>query len=188
MQKYTLEPYDQEELQKGIVKNDPNILKWLYESQFPKLEKYILNNSGNSEQAKDTYQEAFITVWNKVRKGGFLPTNGTGLTGYLYQVGKNKWIDQLRSVRVKKTIDLGPQYDRATEDEEDALEDYHVQVEAEFKLLGDKCREIISRFYFKKQSMDQIAKAFQWTEATTRNNKYRCLQRLREKLNTKINK
>ncbi|MEX2513896.1 MAG: sigma-70 family RNA polymerase sigma factor [Cyclobacteriaceae bacterium] len=187
MQKFTLETYDQEEIQEGIIKNDQSVLKWLYESQFHKLEKYILNNSGSSEQAKDTYQEAYITVWNKVRKGAFHPTNGTGLTGYLYQVGKNKWIDQLRSVRVKKTTDLSPQHDRAVEDEEDVLDDYRVQVEAEFKLLGDKCREIISRFYFKRQSMEEIAKVFQWTEATTRNNKYRCLQRLREKVKTKIN-
>lgn len=187
MQKYTLEQYSQEELQEGVIKNDPNVLKWLYASQFPKLEKYIINNSGNSEQAKDIFQEAFITVWKKVRKGDFHPTNGTGLTGYLYQVGKNKWIDQLRSVKVKKTVDLGPQYDRAIEDEEDVLCDYQIQVEAAFKVLGDNCREIISRFYYKKQSMEEIAKAFQWTEATTRNNKYRCLQRLRKKLNTKIN-
>jgi DNA-directed RNA polymerase specialized sigma24 family protein len=38
---------------------------------------------------------------------------------------------------------------------------------------------VLTLYYFMKQSMSKIAAVFSWTEATAKNNKYRCLQRLR---------
>ncbi|HEY0040609.1 MAG TPA: hypothetical protein VGB71_08105, partial [Flavisolibacter sp.] len=53
-------------------------------------------------------------------------------------------------------------------------------VRENFTKLGNNCRELLNRFYFQKESLRTIALAFQWTEATAKNNKYRCLQQLRE--------
>jgi RNA polymerase sigma factor (sigma-70 family) len=183
MQESTFNPYNQEELLLGIKANDSKVLKWLYQSQYPKIEKYVLTNNGDEDQAKDLFQEAFIALWNNVKGGKFIPENGTAVTGYLFQIAKNKWLDYLRSSRYKMTTGLETKHDRS-EERENHTETLHINMADELKKLGENCREILKRFYFQKESMETIAKAFQWTEATARNNKYRCIQRLKEKMIT----
>jgi RNA polymerase sigma factor (sigma-70 family) len=184
MQKDTF--YTQEQLINGICANDAAILRWLYQSQYPKVRKYVLDNNGDEDQAKDLFQEAFVSFWNNVRENKFQPENGSALTGYLYQIAKNKWLDHLRSSQFKKTVVLQADHDREDEPEENDWQQFRTLVAAEIKHLGENCQEILRRFYFAKESMESIAKAFQWTDATARNNKYRCIQRLREKVKSQI--
>jgi RNA polymerase sigma factor (sigma-70 family) len=185
MQKYTFEKFTQEEIQEGLRINDSKILKWLYQMEFPKLERFILNNKGNEQHAKDIYQEAFVALWKNVKADKFKPENGTAIQGYLFQIGKNKWLDYLRSSKYKNTVPLENYHDGSQEESEDRESELK-QVEISFKNLGENCKELLTRFYFKKESMAIIAQAFNWTEATARNNKYRCIQRLKEKMKIKI--
>jgi RNA polymerase sigma factor (sigma-70 family) len=178
--------FTQEQLVDGIRANDAAVLRWLYQSQYPKVRKFVLDNSGDEDQAKDLFQEAFIAFWNNVKDNKFQPENSSALTGYLYQIAKNKWLDFLRSSQFKKTVLLQSDHDKIEDNEDNDWMQYRKLVAAEIKNLGDNCREILRRFYFAKESMELIAKAFAWTEATARNNKYRCIQRLREKVKTQI--
>ncbi len=182
MWKSTKKEFGQDELIKGIKGNDEKVLKWLYQTQYPKLERYVLRNNGNEDQAKDIFQEAFLSLWRRIKEKGFEPKNGTGISGYLFQIGKNKWLDHLRSFHYQNTSTLSSTFDREEIPQENPLEEYSKQVADEFQLLGKNCRELLTRFYFQNEKLEQIASFFQWTEATARNNKYRCLQKLREKL------
>ena len=49
-----------------------------------------------------------------------------------------------------------------------------------FKNLGEACKSLLSKFYFEKKSMNVIAKELALDSASTRNKKYRCMQKLRE--------
>jgi len=162
--------------------NDEKALKELYNAEFFKTENYVLQNSGTPEQAKDIYQEAFIAVWRNVQLNRFVPQNDNALAGYLYQVAKNKWIDYLRSAYHKNTVGTG---DMEREDEPVEVlpgeqSDFINQIKNGFKQLGNNCKEVLGRFYYKNENLKTIAAAMNWTEATARNNKYRCLQKLRE--------
>ncbi|RYD82846.1 MAG: sigma-70 family RNA polymerase sigma factor [Sphingobacteriales bacterium] len=53
------------------------------------------------------------------------------------------------------------------------------QVAENFKKLGANCRQLLTDFYFKKESLRTIAANFKWTEATAKNNKYRCIEKLK---------
>jgi RNA polymerase sigma factor (sigma-70 family) len=178
--------YTQEQLTRGVKNNDSSVLRWLYQSQYPKVEKFVLENKGDRDQAKDLYQEAFMAAWKNIRADKFQPENATALTGYLYQIAKNKWMDYLRSSHFKKTVTLQSEHDREDYGEENDWFQYRQLVASMIKNLGENCREILRRYYFKKESMEMIAKAFDWTEATARNTKYRCIQRLREKVKNHI--
>lgn len=186
MREFTREKYSQEDIIQGIKANDSTIIKWFYQGQFRKIEHFILTNHGDEEQAKDIYQEAFLVLWRKVKEKDFRPENGTAIAGYLYQIAKNKWLDKLRQKRRLETSSLDWQVHELPEEAgEEDMESYHQLVAAGFKELGETCRSLIQRFYFQKQSMEQIAEFFGWTPATARNNKYRCIQRLKEKLGAK---
>ena len=167
----------------AIKANDEDALKSLYEDNYFKIEMYVLNNNGTSQDAKDIFQEAFIAVWRNIQLDKFYPENEGALQGYIYRIAKNKWLDHLRSAHYKKTIKLKDAENSLTEDElPDEEVQYISEVKKKFRELGKNCREVLARFYYKKQSMKTIAEEFKWTEATAKNNKYRCLQRLRELL------
>jgi RNA polymerase sigma factor (sigma-70 family) len=163
--------------------NDEKAIQQLYTDVYPIAERHILANTGNREQAKDVFQEAFIAVWRNVRMERFTPRHDNSLKSYLMQVVKNKWIDHLRSAQHRNTVPLD---ESAFENEPDSLPAEQLEkialIKKHFGSLGDVCRELLRRFYYEKQSMSIIARAFNWTEATARNNKYRCVEKLRSAL------
>jgi RNA polymerase sigma factor (sigma-70 family) len=171
----------------AIRDNDELTLRNLYKSNFKKVEAMILKNSGTKEQAKDIYQESFITVWKNVRENKFVPGNETAINGYLYTIAKNKWMDYLRSPAYKKRVS----YDTVKmADPVHSYSENQVTVEAfekklsvvmeAFNELGEACKTLLTRFYFEKKSMKEIAIELQLDTASTRNKKYRCMQTLRE--------
>ena len=56
-----------------------------------------------------------------------------------------------------------------------------------FKKLGSSCQEILKEFYFSKTSLREIAEKLNIGEASAKNKKYRCLQKLKEIAQTQIN-
>lgn len=171
----------------AIKANDEKTLKFFYQMNYPKVESYVLMNSGNVDEARDIYQEAFIAVWRNIQLNRFEAVDETSLDRYLYQVAKNKWLDFLRSAKRKTIIPLTNDDNWVAEsvDVSEAEQAKISSIKANFKRLGEQCRDILVRFYYRKQSMRLIADAMGWTEATTKNNKYRCVQKLRQLLNTK---
>ncbi len=172
----------QERLVTAVKNNDEKVLKQLYQESFSKIEVYILKNNGTSPQAKDIYQEAFIAVWQNVKKDKFTPSNESALQGYLYQVARNKWTDYLRSSHFKKTSSMDTDFQLQDSSEENFEgEDRNMSdTMAAFRLLGDECRQLLSQFYFEKRSLREIASMFKIGEASARNKKYRCINKLRE--------
>lgn len=147
-----------------------------------------MQNNGSEDDAKDIYQEAFVAAWRNIQLDKFMPQNETSLGGYIYRIARNKWLDQLRSVKYKKTIALAEE-DRAFAEEQETAEDDSAYIEAvktNYRLLGDQCKKLLNLFYFEKESMREIAVHFSWTEASAKNNKYRCLQKLREMTTNKL--
>ncbi len=183
MPKDIFETFTQGQLTEAICQNDGKVLKWIYQKNFPKVQQLVLANSGNAEQAKDIYQDAFLAFWTNIKTGKFSPENESALSGYLYQISKNKWLDTLRSQDHKRTVyreSFAEQVEEEPEDKESSL----VRIEGAFSKLGENCRELLTRFYYQKESIASLAKYFGWTEATAKNSKYRCMEKLRSSLNS----
>lgn len=162
----------------AVLANDDKVLEALYTTNFYKAEAFVLANSGTAEEAKDIYQEAFIATWQNVKAGRFAAQNGSSLEAYLFQIVKYKWFDYLKAAKKMKMLPVDDHgFTDVIYNEEG--QHYIQKVEQHFKNLGEPCREVLRLFYFMKQSMQHIAAGFSWTEATAKNNKYRCLQRLR---------
>lgn len=185
MQQNTTQNIDSSIDQVAAIKaNDDKALNQLYQENYGKVERFILMNSGTKEHAKDIYQEAFIAVWRNIQLERFYPNSETALSGYLFQIAKNKWIDYLRSNHHKKMKVISQPIEATTEDVAHHEDDQYVEkVKKHFQDLGENCKEVLISFYYRRESMRTIAARFNWTEATAKNNKYRCLQKLRQLLN-----
>lgn len=176
--------YDVLEQVQAIRRNDETALQQLYLANYSKVESFVLNNNGSTDQAKDVFQEAFIAVWRNIQLNRFEPKNNTALDGYLYQIAKNKWMDYLRSnhhtklVRMEN-ITVAGETDDMMEEEESYLQ----AIKKHFATLGDNCRKILTMYYYENESLRTIADTMGWTEPTAKNNKYRCIQKLRELVN-----
>lgn len=176
----------QEQLVKAIQANDESVLELLYQENYYKTEKYIIENRGSQEQAKDTYQEAFIAVWENVQNDKFIPKNETAINGYIYTVAKNKWLDFLKSSRFKKTSTLETheyKIESETNSDSESLEEETNQkilkVADTFNKIGDACKKILTLFYYDSKSLKEIATELSIAEASARNKKYRCIEKLR---------
>jgi RNA polymerase sigma factor (sigma-70 family) len=173
-----------EETIRGFLHNNEGILRSLYVTVYPKVRRYVLQNNGSEEQAKDTFQEAFMAAWNNIKEGKISSKKDLNVEAYLFTIAKNKWIDQLRSLNFKKTIrQTTIHLNRFSEEEEEVVKtDEQAQLKAmkeAFTQLGAQCQKLLNLFYFERMTMDEISTELQIASASARNQKYRCMEKLR---------
>ncbi len=170
----------------AIKGNDESAMKSLYQSNFKRVEIYILANNGDEDDAKDIYQEAFIAMWRNIQLNKFIPENTASFSAYLYRIAQNKWIDHLRTRKSKRMVAIPENTDfEASDDISDEENEFVSTIKDKLGELGENCRTVLTKFYYHKQSLREISAAMNWTEATARNNKYRCIERLRALLKIK---
>jgi len=168
----------------GITDGDRGIFNDLYEYEFPKVVKLIINNSGSVDAAKDVFQDALVILIEKVY------TNKLDLTctisTYLYSICRFLWMDQLR--QNKREIPLKDDYSHLFADititEFENTPDIYEDVNNAIEILGDPCKQLLECFYYKNLSWDEIASSLGYANAASaRNQKYKCLERIRSKVN-----
>jgi len=166
--------------------NNESYIQRCYNENFVKVKAYVLRNNGSEQDAKDVYQEAFLVLWDKTSKGDTQFESDSQVSAFLYIVAKNKWLDQLGSARVRKKSDLevmslGSVIPEESEiDEESQYTEKLNQLKLAFSKLGDNCKKILSMFYYEKKSMLDIGSHMNLDSASARNQKYRCMKKLKE--------
>lgn len=169
-----------------IKANDAATLKKLYKTNFAKVKRYVLNNSGSEQQAKDVYQDAFIAMWRNVKNDKFVAKSETAINGYLFKIAKYKWLDHVRSVRYKNTtfINRDMEYDEPDIEIEEANNNRLSRLMDCIANLGERCQTLLKLFYFERKTYREIAQILQIDEAYARTAKYRCQEQLKEMTQT----
>ena len=175
----TLQNTDQ--LTAAFKSNDQKVMQEVYQHTFPKFRSHALKNSGNEAQAKDVFQEAFISCWRNIKEDKL--NANSNVEAYLFAIAKNKWVDFLRSSSFKKTVatDSFSHLTVVTEENEN-IEDKDAQIKAvrtALNQLKEGCRSLLQLFYFERKSMEEISKVMNLAPASARNQKYRCMEKLR---------
>jgi len=172
----------------GILSGNQKIFNDLYEYEFSKVVNLIIRHSGNVENAKDIFQDAIIILIEKVYSNKLDLT--CSIKTYLYSICKYLWMDQVRqNKRVMQMIKLF--------DKEYITNDISIyfhstpgifeNVNSEINKLGDPCQQLLECYYYKQMSWEEIAiKLGYASAASARNQKYKCLERIRSKVNIEI--
>ncbi len=165
----------------GIRTNDTRVLSDLYRTVYPKVRAHVLNNSGLEEQAKDIFQEAFIACWRNVKEGKV--KSDSNMEAYLFTVARNKWTDHLRSAYTRNRVStdsLAPlQLSEEPPEGQMAVDPRMERMRTAFDRLGDTCKQLLTLFYFERKSMNEISETVGLAPASARNQKYRCMEKLR---------
>jgi RNA polymerase sigma factor (sigma-70 family) len=83
------------EIIEGIKKRDNKVLTFIYKELFPGISNYILNNGGNTDDAKDAFQEAIIIIFRQIEENKLdIKSN---FENYLFGIAKLIWLKVLRS-------------------------------------------------------------------------------------------
>jgi RNA polymerase sigma factor (sigma-70 family) len=170
------------EFLQGLRTGDSLVLSALYKKHYPPVLKLILTNSGSEAQARDIYQEAVIVLYENAQDPAFTLT--CRLQTYIYSVARRLWLKQLN--RGGRTI-LFKDEDENELADVSAEVDLHRQKEQEFEKmseslekLGEPCATLIKDFYVHRKSMEEISAKFGYTNPdNAKNQKYKCLQRLK---------
>ena len=167
---------------KGILAHEAGILEYLYRQYYPVVRGYVLQNNGTADDASDVFQDGMIALWSNARAGKYESRADKGIGAYLVQICKFRWLERTRSAGFRKTTGWNPDWEAA--DETNRLSGLIRQEEISYAAqlmaqLGEKCRAILSAFYYEKKSMQEIAALQQLTPDSAKNEKYRCMQRLK---------
>lgn len=148
---------------------------------FPRFRNWMLANQGTEAEAKDLFQEGLIALWHNIKKGSYQLKPGTRLSSYLLTICQRRWYEQLKSAAKRKNQALPEGFDQA-EESFAWLEDAEKvrQLSAWLNKLGHRCQQILSLFYFEEKNMKEIADLLQLKSTSAKNEKYRCLLRLRQ--------
>lgn len=148
--------------------------------QLPDVMTLVRTHGGTRTEARDLFQDALIILHEKAQDPGFLIT--VSMAAFLYGICHNLWLAELRSKgRAGKHIDAlaaQPDNDPPTTDYEPLTQ----LAERAFAALGEKCRELLTRFYLNNEQLAAIAQAFGYAgEGAAKTRKYKCLEQAREK-------
>ena len=158
-------------------------MKGLY-AYLPVVKKFIQKNNGTKQEAEDVFQEGLVIFCKKLPDANF--ELRCSINTYLYSVCKLLWLDELKKKNKQIKNDFLPLEDKYLSEEinTDIENDKSIKTAQEAVLmLGEKCRELLQLFYFKKMSMAQIAIQLGFkTEKVAKNQKYRCIEKAKENL------
>lgn len=176
-----------------LKSGDRAAFRELYATIFPPCSNLILNNNGTMNDARDIFQESLMVLVKNLRKEGFKLS--CSIKTYLYSIMRNLWLKRLNkhkkgglSLVIDDSSDM--EFIIIQEDElaEKQEKEQQLNIVAEvLKGFKEDCRKILTAFYFKKQSMKEIAAAMNYTNQFIRVKKVRCMDALKKKVKERLN-
>ena len=160
----------------------------IYKAYYPSIEKFILSNSGSSEDAQDVFQETILILSNNVEKEDFELTST--LKTYLYSVSKNLWLKTLSKRKHITSFEasessLADIKDFSEEEREDEKK-VTSYIEKLLTKIPHHCQQMIHYVFYKNASPEKVAEELGYNNNHTVSNvKYKCIQQMKKASNEK---
>ncbi|WP_428330874.1 RNA polymerase sigma factor [Mucilaginibacter sp.] len=171
------------DLYQMLLNNDEAAYSMIYKAHYAIIKQYILKNNGSEDDVKDLFQEGIIALWDNIQSEKYAHTNDSMLHGYFRTICKYKWMEIIRNR--SKTVIIQADENLDLQSDELVLNSMIKREEIQaftdvFAGLSDKCRQILSLFYYDKKTMKQISVITGYEISSMRNEKYKCIEKLRQ--------
>jgi RNA polymerase sigma factor (sigma-70 family) len=172
----------QPDLYQLLLHNSDTAYREIYKAHYAAIRQLVLKNGGAGDDAKDVFQESVIALWDNIHSGKYRHTSEAMLHGYFRRICKFKWMEMLRGRG--RMVALGGDEDFDAFSDETILQQLVKREEIDefdriFGALSDKCREILSLFYYEKKNMKEISELTGYEVVSMRNEKYKCIEKLK---------
>ena len=173
---------NEQALLKGLAENDSKAVETLYKSHFGMIQHFVTNNNGSFDDARDIFQEAMITLYEKVQLDNFALT--CQIKTYLFSICKNLWLKRLQQMGKYSTPLSAQEESISVEEDLDQFEKKDAAfaiMDRALNSLGEPCKSLLEGYYLNKKGMQELASQFGYTNAdNAKNQKYKCLMRLKK--------
>jgi RNA polymerase sigma factor (sigma-70 family) len=167
-----------EEIKSGNSGGLSNIYK-LYRNEF--IGWICRDFNCSTEEAKDIYQSSILILYKNIVDGKF--GFNSSIKTYLFGIGRNQFL-KMKKEEQKMTGNVMDNVIDDFNDEKESKESFETTLEIVHKslqTLGDPCKKLLELSYFYKNSVDAVTSLLGYKNAdTTKNLKYKCLQRLKQ--------
>jgi len=176
-----------------IREKDPEGLTALYEAFRSEFVHWTMKFTRCDENdALDYYQATVIIVYDNIHAGKIKELKSS-LKTYVFSIGKNlAWQNKRQKARGQKmSAEYYLELHMNTDDEHtQAAEENNLELVSDcFNQLGDPCHSLLNLFYYHKNSMEEIALKLNYKNSeTAKNQKYKCMERLRKLVEAKQEK
>lgn len=175
--------FEQErQLLEALALNDRTVIEGIYRDNYPMIQAFILNNNGNSDEARDIFQEAMIVIYEKAVSGTF--ELNCQLKTYLYSVCRRLWLKRLQQLQRYGSLVENVEETVVVEEDLEIHEKHNADfiiMENAMSKIGEPCKSLLDAYYIQKKNMQEIASDFGYTNAdNAKTQKYKCLVRLKK--------
>jgi RNA polymerase sigma factor (sigma-70 family) len=180
----SISTYTDQEIVTGIKNNESWAIQSLYQLDRNTIFNWVMNNSGDYEDAQDVLQEGVIAICRNVATEKYRP-GAAQLKTYLNKVCRYWWYNELRrrkpNYRIPDGFDIEDLMMESTEKNEltEVLSKY-------LDKLGDKCQSVLRMRFWEGKKMEEIAGILGNTLQVVKNRSSKCIGELYEMYNNKI--
>lgn len=155
----------------GLVNNNSPLINEIYEKYYGRIERLVVRNNGDAEDARDLFQEVLVVLFHKGHEG-FTLTCPFGY--FLYMACRSRWINELKKrgrQRVTITDVDGLQYNSSIAAEWTQLYAREKQQQLfyrEFQKLGPSCRELLGLSWTQNPGTEKYNSLYEIADMTGR--------------------
>lgn len=154
----------------------------LYENAFPAFARFAGNRNASFEDAKDIFHDAMVIYYEKSQDPDFAVM--VSPEAYVVGIAKNLWLRKYNRDKDRRFLSA---------DEQDFMvppdffpDQREVRLLSFLERAGEKCLDLLQRFYFQKMSLKAIASSLGYkTEHSAAVQKYKCIGKVREAIRSK---
>ena len=176
--------YSKEQLLSHIRQGDDKVLNRLYNDYRERFLRWAMGRyQCNDDAAAEVYQKAFTILYFNIKNNKVTELTSS-LETYLFGIGKNvfreRYKDKFNQVQsIDERFDL-KEVDMTIIDKHQKIHQ-RTAVHGLLEQLGEPCNSILLLYYYRKFSMESIAREVGYkNEAVAKKKKYQCLQGLRK--------
>jgi RNA polymerase sigma factor (sigma-70 family) len=166
------------------------MIRSIYRNNFDSLTWYVMNNSGNRQDAEDVFQEVVVTFIDLVKRDKF--RGESTVKTFLFSLNRHIWLNELK--KRGRAMAREEKYEKAQDHVIQDTSEYIAERENKNEIirlvgkLGENCQQILLLFYYENWPMKQILETMHYeNEQVLRNKKYKCLKQLEQILNSNPN-
>jgi RNA polymerase sigma factor (sigma-70 family) len=168
----------------GIRSRDEKVIAEIYETYFPPVKSFICKNKGNTDDARDVFNDAIVILFLKIRNNSL--SLNCSLNTYVYAICRNLWLKKLKSMK-PEMISL-EDVDEAKHETEVIGEEFlnlnraNLLYQKYLLRMKPVCQKLII-FFLEGKSFSEIARELGLSSGSyARKRKYRCVKVLIKKI------
>lgn len=180
----------------SLLKEDSEALSIVYKRHKSYCMNFMKSMYNDYDEIKDIFQDAVIVFYENLNTDGFTLT--CSMQTYLNSICRNQILKRINFSKrydVKTADDKSEFLENITDWFDDGMEVNTERVNVMKDILKDmketssKCYDILVRFFYQNQTMDQIAAYLDYTNAdNAKNQKYRCQEKLKTEVFKRLQK